>query len=365
MKDTLSMLHRQRFARVSENLSRLGLTQMVVSDPPTIFYLTGVRIQPGERMLALLLRADGAHRLFVNALFGVPEAGLPVELFSDGEDAPARLLPWLERDKPLGIDKNWPARFLLRLMELDAAPSYRNASAACDDARAIKDKAEQDALRESSRVNDECMAEFSALIRPGITERQMAEQIKAIYAAHGCTDVSFEPICGFGAHAADPHHANDDTPLVPGQCVLIDVGGVYQDYCSDMTRTFFTAEPTEEEHRVYELVRQAQAAAEELVRPGVRLCQIDAAARNIIEQAGYGPYFNHRLGHFIGLEDHEAGDVSAVNERLVEPGMCFSIEPGIYLPGRFGVRIEDLVLVTETGCEVLNRYPHELCVKKL
>lgn len=365
MNQTLSPLYAGRFARAAANLSRRGLTQMIVSDPPTIFYLTGVRIYPGERMLALLLRTDGNHRLFVNALFGTPAAGIPVENFSDGEDAPARLLPWLQRDKPLGIDKNWPARFLLRLMELDAAPAYRDASAACDDARAIKDEAEQEAMRASSRVNDACMEEFAALIRPGITERQMAERIKAIYAAHGCTDVSFEPICGFGANAADPHHANDDTPLVPGRCVLIDVGGVYQDYCSDMTRTFFTAEPSEEERRVYELVRQAQAAAEALVRPGARLCDIDAAARNVIEQAGYGPYFNHRLGHFIGLEDHEAGDVSAANEAIAQPGMCFSIEPGIYLPGRFGVRLENLVLVTETGCEVLNRYPRELCVKKL
>ena len=161
----MKTLYAARFARVTENLARQGLTQMIVSDPPTIFYLTGVRIQPGERMLALLLRADGNHRFFVNALFGAPEAGIPVENYSDGEDAPAKLLPWLERDKPLGIDKNWPARFLLRLMELDAAPAYRNASAACDDARAVKDAAEQEAMRASSKVNDDCMAEFEALIQ--------------------------------------------------------------------------------------------------------------------------------------------------------------------------------------------------------
>lgn len=362
----MNEIHAERFERVTQNLAAMGLTQMVVSDPPTIFYLTGVRIfHPGERMLALLLKADGGHRMFVNALFGTPDTDIPVENYRDGEDAPAKLLPWLDKDKPLGIDKNWPARFLLRLMELNAAPAYRNASAACDDARAIKDEAEQAAMRASSKVNDDCMAEFAALIRPGVTEKQMAEEIKAIYAAHGCSGVSFEPICGFGAHAADPHHGNDDTPLTAGQCVLIDVGGVYRDYCSDMTRTFFTAEPTEEERKVYELVRQAQAAAEALVKPGVRLCDIDAAARDIITAAGYGLYFNHRLGHFIGLEDHEAGDVSAVNENVAVPGMCFSIEPGIYLPGKFGVRIEDLVRVTEDGCEVLNHYPHELTVKKI
>ena len=227
----MNEIHAERFERVTQNLAAMGLTQMVVSDPPTIFYLTGVRIfHPGERMLALLLKADGGHRMFVNALFGTPDTDIPVENYRDGEDAPAKLLPWLDKDKPLGIDKNWPARFLLRLMELNAAPAYQNASAACDDARAIKDEAEQAAMRASSKVNDDCMAEFAALIRPGVTEKQMAEEIKAIYAAHGCSGVSFEPICGFGAHAADPHHGNDDTPLTAGQCVLIDVGGVYRDY---------------------------------------------------------------------------------------------------------------------------------------
>ena len=258
----------------------------------------------------------------------------------------------------LGADVRWCSCNIFSTQDHAAAAI----AAACDDARAVKDAAEQEAMRASSKVNDDCMAEFEALIRPGITEKEMAEAIRGIYAAHGCSGVSFPPICGFGAHAADPHHDNDDTPLEAGQCVLIDVGGVYQDYCSDMTRTFFTGEPSEEERKVYELVRQAQAAAEALVKPGVRLCDIDAAARDLITEAGYGPYFNHRLGHFIGLEDHEAGDVSAVNENVVTPGMCFSIEPGIYLPGKFGVRIEDLVLVTEDGCEVLNHYPHELRV---
>ena len=159
-----------------------------------------------------------------------------------------------------------------------------------------------------------------------------------------------------------PHAVPSEKKLEPGDFVTMDFGCRYHGYCSDMTRTFFTGEPSEEERKVYELVRQAQAAAEALVKPGVRLCDIDAAARDLITEAGYGPYFNHRLGHFIGLEDHEAGDVSAVNEKVVAPGMCFSIEPGIYLPGKFGVRIEDLVLVTEDGCEVLNHYPHELRV---
>ena len=203
------------------------------------------------------------------------------------------------------------------------------------------------------------MAELPGLVHEGATERGIAAQLLDIYRAHGAEDFSFPPIVSFGAHAADPHHEPDGTALRAGEVVLFDIGGRRERYCSDMTRTFFFGEPDAESARVYDVVRRANEAAEALVRPGVRFCDLDRAARGVIEDAGYGPYFTHRLGHSIGLEDHEPGDVSSVNEDVVEPGMTFSIEPGVYLPGRTGVRIEDLVLVTEDGAEVLNAYPKE------
>lgn len=353
-----------RLERVRAEMAAHGLTQLVVSDPMTIFYLTGLRIDPGERMYCLLLSSDGSARLFVNRLFGTPDVGLPVINFDDTDDAPALLAPYLNVEKTLGVDKDWPARFLLRLQELPVAREYRVGSICCDMVRAVKDEAEQQAMIRSSQVNDSCMVEFAAAIHPGVTERQLAEKILAIYKAHGCSGPSFEPIVAFADDAADPHHQNSDRVLQRGEMVLLDVGGVYQDYCSDMTRTFFTAEPTEKQRQVYELVRLANETAEKLVRPGVRMCELDVAARNVIFEAGYGKYFNHRLGHFIGLNDHEYGDVSSASRLEAKPGMCFSIEPGIYLPGEFGVRIEDLVLVTEDGCRILNAYPKEITILK-
>lgn len=359
-------MNEARLARVMEKMKEYHLEQMLVSDPPTIFYLTGQWFHPGERMLALLVRTDGRHRLFLNRLFPARECGIPLVWLTDSDDGPALVAEYLDAQKTLGIDKNWPSRFLLRLMELSAAAGYCNASPCCDLVRAVKDAAELELLRISSKTNDSCMAAAAQAIRPGITERELADYILKCYQEHGAGDgVSFPPIVAFGEHGADPHHGNDDTPLTPGQSVLIDMGCIQDNYCSDMTRTFFTAPPTPEHRRVYELVRRANEAAEAIIRPGVRLCDIDKAARDIITQGGYGPQFNHRLGHFIGLEDHEYGDVSSANTNTVEPGMVFSIEPGIYLPGDFGVRIEDLVIVTQDGCEVINRYPKELTVLSL
>lgn len=142
------------------------------------------------------------------------------------------------------------------------------------------------------------------------------------------------------------------------------MGCMYKGYCSDMTRTVFYQEVTEKQKEVYNLVLQANLAAEAIIKPGVRLCDIDRAAREIIEKAGYGPQFNHRTGHFIGREVHEYGDVSASFDMPVKAGMIFSIEPGIYIDGEFGVRIEDLVMVTEDGCEILNKYSKDLIVVK-
>ena len=188
-----------------------------------------------------------------------------------------------------------------------------------------------------------------------MTEKEVAAFIDREYLKEGCEGPSFTTIVSFGANAADPHHEPDDTLLSEGDCVLFDMGCRKDRYCSDMTRTYFFKEPEEEYKKIHDLVRRANEKAESLIRPGIPICDLDKAARDVITEAGYGEYFNHRLGHFIGQRDHEKGDVSISNTTLTKPGMIFSIEPGVYLPGRFGVRVEDLILVTEDGCEVLNK----------
>ena len=345
-------MKQKRIESVLRNLDASGLSQLLVSDPRSIQYLTGMYVEPGERFLGLLLRNGGSQpTLFLNELFTAPDdIAVDVVPFNDTDDPLELLAARCDADADLGCDKNLPARFLIPMMERRIASAFTLASAAVDAARAIKDDREHELMRSASAVNDEAMERFRTLVHEGVTEAEVAAQLEGIYRDLGASGHSFEPIVSFGANAADPHHEPDGTVLESGDVVLFDVG-CRKDEGAD-----------EEQRRVYEIVRQANEAGRKAVRPGARFCDIDAAAREVIENAGYGQYFTHRLGHQIGLDVHEPGDVSAANEACVQPGMCFSIEPGIYLPGRFGVRIEDLVIVTEDGCEVLNAYPRDLSI---
>lgn len=345
----------ERIERVLHAMKEKNLEQLIVSDPMSVWYLTGVDVAPFERLFALLLRTDGSHVLFLNNLFHVPETDLTEVWFSDTDDSIGMIAEKIVPDAALGIDKEWPARFLIPLMERCPHMTPVLASDCVDDCRAVKDEQEKKLMREASRINDLVMERVADFVKEGMTEKQVADFIEREYLKEGCSGPSFSPIVSFGKNAADPHHEPDDTVLCAGECVLVDMGCKKDRYCSDMTRTFFCKSVEPGQAEIHDLVRRANERAEALIRPGVRLCDIDAAARELITEAGYGPNFNHRLGHFIGQSEHEKGDVSSVNTAPVKAGMIFSIEPGIYLEGDFGVRIEDLVLVTEDGCERLNR----------
>jgi Xaa-Pro dipeptidase len=336
---------------------------MIVSDPPAIFYLTGKWISPGERMLALYLSLTDNPKLFVNELFAVSEdLGVEKIWFNDTQDGADVLARYLRRDQRLGIDKHWPARFLLRLMELRAAHQFIEGSSIVDQLRMCKDAREQALMREASRLNDLAMERVVQLIPARHPEKRVARLLSGIYEDLGTDGFSFEPIIAYGENSAEGHHAPESRWLREGDCVVIDIGCKKDSYCADMTRTVFYQRASDDAREVYRIVLEAQIKAIAATRPGARFCDIDAAARGHIEAAGYGKGFTHRTGHSIGLEVHDYGDVSATNTDPVLPGMIFSIEPSIKLPGRFGIRIEDLVLVTEDGCEVLNHYDKQLRV---
>ena len=355
-KEVVYSMDQEKQSRVLTGMEQLKVTQMMITDPNALFYLTGKWIHPGERFLGLLLSKDHKPVLIVNELFSFPEdIGAVKQYFSDTDDLAPVWRKWINKDEKLGIDKTMPSGFLLKMMECGAASGYVLGSAAVDGARAVKNAAEQEKMRRSSRINDAAMQEFKKLIHKGVTELEVAEQMLGIYKSLGAEAYSFDPIVAFGANAADGHHMPDNTVLKEGDCVLLDVGCIADSYCSDMTRTYFyKREPDALQKEIYQLVRRANEEAEAMLKPGLPLCNIDKKARDIITEGGYGPMFTHRLGHFIGIEDHEAGDVSLANKNLTKAGNIFSIEPGIYVTGKAGVRIEDLVLITENGAEVLN-----------
>ena len=349
-----------RINRVIENMQKTGLEQVLITAPASVFYLTGKWVHPGERMLALYLRADGSYKLYANKLFALEEsAELPLVEYDDTDDCVQILAADMLPGK-IGIDKMWPSHFTIRLMEHrnDIRPVV--GSKCIDDARICKDAQEIALMRESSLKNDQTMQKLLGMIQPGMTESEVGGLYEQISAELGSSRPSFSPLICFGKNCAEPHHNTGKTVLQQGDSIILDVGLTWKSYCSDMTRTVFVGEPTDEQKRVYEIVRAANEAGRKAVRPGIPLKEVDRAARKIIEDAGYGPQFIHRTGHGIGLEVHEFPDVSAASEVIAQPGMVFSVEPGIYLPGKFGVRVEDLVTVTENGCETLNAAPHAL-----
>lgn len=350
--------------RILDAMKEKDMPQMIIADPLTIFWLTGKMIVPGERLLALYLNVNGNHKMMINELFPQEkDLGVEIVWYNDVQDGVEILSQFVEKDKPIGIDKIWPARFLLRLQELGAGSKFLNGSMIVDYIRMIKDEKEQELMRESSRLNDIVMDKLIPWVGKGLTERQLNEKVREIYKEVGCEDVSFDPITAFAKGAADPHHVTDDSKGKRGDCVILDIGGFKNAYASDMTRTVFLGEVSDRAKEIYDIVVEANMRGIAAAKPGNRMCDVDAACRDYITEKGFGPYFTHRTGHSIGLEDHEFGDVSSVNEDIIKPGQCFSVEPGIYLPDEgIGVRIEDLVIITEDGCEVLNDYTKDLII---
>lgn len=334
---------------------------LVLFPGPNCQYLTGFRDEPMERHLLLFVPREGEPVFLAPAIYDEQLAKThvsDVRLWDDGEDPSEGIeliLSAIDPDRLLVDDRLW-ARFTQDLRAATDA-AFGLASEVLGDLRIRKDGAEIDAIRRASRLADRVSEDVRAFDAVGTTEREFAREIDSKLADAGGEGPSFETIVAAGPNGARPHHRHGEREIEAGDPVVLDFGTRVDGYPSDQTRTVVFGEAPERFEAVHDAVHEAQRAAVGAVEPGVPAEAVDRAAREVIERAGYGEAFTHRTGHGVGIEVHEPPYIVAGNTRELEEGMVFSVEPGIYLEGRFGVRIEDLVVVTAEGCERLNDSP--------
>lgn len=364
-----SSVYAHRLAAAAAATAEAGLAGLVITPGYDLRYLTGSRAQTFERLTALVLPASDPPTMVVPRLelatlreSAVADLGVAVRDWVDGED-PYRMVGEALGGRPAtaAVTDAMSALHLLPLIDvLGATPVL--ATDVLRQLRMIKDPSEIDALRKAGAAIDRVHARVPEFLVPGRTEADVAADIAEAIVAEGHSEVAFI-IVGSGPHGADPHHECSQRELAAGDIVVVDIGGpVEPGYHSDSTRTYSLGEPEPEVAQRYSVLQRAQRAAFDSVRPGVTAQQVDAAARDVLAEAGLAEYFVHRTGHGIGLSVHEEPYIVAGNDLALAAGMAFSIEPGIYFPGEWGARIEDIVIVTADGAESLNNRPHELVV---
>lgn len=367
-----SAVYARRMAAATAAAATAGLSGLVITPGYDLRYLIGSRAQTFERLTALVLPADGTPTIVVPRLelaalaeSAAADLGLAVIDWVDGDD-PYRLVAEALGGTPAAtaVTDAMPALHLIPLADtLGVAPVL--ATGVLRDLRMTKDPSEIDALRNAGAAIDRVHARVPGFLAPGRTEADVAADIAEAIVAEGHSEVSFI-IVGSGPHGADPHHECSQRLLRAGDIVVVDIGGAWEPgYHSDCTRTYSLGEPSAEVAQRYSVLQRAQRAAVQAVRPGVTAEQVDAAARDVLVQAGLGEFFVHRTGHGIGLSVHEEPYIVAGNAVPLTAGMAFSVEPGIYFPGYWGARIEDIVIVTADGADALNSRPHELVVVPL
>jgi Xaa-Pro aminopeptidase len=352
--------------RAVEQAQAAGLTGVLVTPGPDLLYLAGYApVAITERLTLLALQADREPAMILPILERpdaetAPSAStIELTVWTDGDDPYAAAAGLLDPRGRYAISDSAWALQLLGLQEALPDTTYVSMSSTLPMLRAVKDAEELERLAAAGAAADACFEAILEVRFAGRKETQVAADLAALLIDHGHSQVDFT-VVGSGPNGANPHHEAGDRTIEEGDMVVLDFGGLKNGYGSDTSRTVHVGEATDEEREVFELVRRAQQAGFEAVRPGIECQEIDRAPRRVISDAGHGEHFIHRTGHGIGLTTHEPPYMVEGETHLLEPGMCFSIEPGVYLPDRFGVRIEDIVTVTDDGGRRLNNTTREM-----
>jgi Xaa-Pro dipeptidase len=363
-----------RQSKLRQLINSSDLAGLILNPGPSLTYLTGLHFHLMERPITLIFTPEDPVIAVIPALEAAKLEGIsyPIQAFHYGEDpatwpevfSKALISADLYGEYRIGVE---PGR--LRLLELryleDAAPeaSFISAEQALSDLRIHKDVDEIKAMRKASQIAQDALSASLPSIKIGVSEKEIASELTTQLLRHGSEpNLPFFPIVASGPNSANPHATPTDRQFAPGDLLVIDWGATHNSYVSDITRTFAIGEVGDEMIQIYETVARANEAGRQAAKPGVPAESVDAAARQIIKKFGYAKYFTHRTGHGLGMEGHERPYIRAGNKLPLAPGMTFTVEPGIYLPGRNGVRIEDDVVITEDGAQSLTDFPRKLLV---
>ena len=357
----------ERMEKVRSKMYEKGIDVFLTGPSSNLYYLTGYCIDSDERLLLLVLPKDNEPFLIVNLLFREQVGDLIIKervYWKDGED-PFLLLKTEIKNrnikmKTVALEPQIPSLFSLPLRETFSETQFVLGSSLTEPLRLLKDETELGLIRKACKESDRAL---TILIGKGdywlgktesdfLRELSMELDLAELTSIGGSVQV--------GVNAAIPHYNTGNTKIQKGKCLLVDFWGQYKRYFTDCTRTFHFGKPDSEFEKIYSIVLEAHLAAEEKARAGNTLENVDLAARNVIEKNGFGGYFTHRTGHGLGIDVHEGDSVNRGVKTVIKPGMVFSIEPGIYIPGRFGVRIENLVVINESNTEILHNFPREL-----
>ncbi len=364
----------ERIHRLKRAAQDAGIDIVALVPGPNLVYFTGLHMHLSERPIVALIPTGDDPPVLISPFFEVGKAtsgpvalnwqvhsykdGVPYQTAFDEAAAQCKLA-----GKTIGVEP-LQMRVLEWALLSQAAAGVKQASAAeaIGELRMRKDAGEIAAMKRAIELTEGALAGMLEDIKPGLTERHVAGLLMTRLLAAGAESMPFAPLIQAGPSGANPHAGAGERVLQQGDLLIMDFGLTLHDYSSDITRTIAVGQPSEEMKRVYDTVKAANAAGRAAAKPGVTCEAVDKAARTVIEQAGYGEYFTHRTGHGLGLEGHEPPYIVAGNALVLQPGMTFTIEPGIYIPGKGGVRIEDNVVITDDGCESLTTFTRDLMV---
>ena len=356
---------------LAERLRRQALDAVLLGPSPDLAYIAGLRLFADERFKGLVVTSDGRFfsvvpKLYREEMEAALGAACPSCLWDDAEGFLEKVSArWREfglQGKTVAVNDGVRAVDLLDLEGTVPGTRFVNGHHLVEAMRLIKSPVEMDLLRKAGRIADEAFAELVPFIRPGLREGEVARRLEELLVEHGADGFSFSTIVASGPNGSLPHYMGSGRVLREGDPVVIDFGCTYKGYCSDTTRTVFVGRASDEDRAVYNVVLEANLAGEAAVREGATAQDVDRTAKAVIEKAGYGEHFLNRTGHGIGVAIHEAPYIMEGNLQVLAKGMAFSVEPGIYIPGRLGIRIEDIVLVTDEGAEPLSSFPKEITI---